>query len=126
MKEFRIIDNNTHCASCGEDFEQFKKYSMSTGYGSNRKGVKICYACCDNEARKELLEYDRIDQYISSDFKLLTTWSGGILGKVTWAGKTHVFSRHRRHIDVTDVHGQRWYGVGAEGEYTTLRKRKKQ
>ena len=81
----------------------------------------ICYACADTRQTADLLTQDKFFGYVSSDSHNLTTWTGGVLGRIFF-GKRHPWSRERYFVSARDVHGQRWHGTGAPGMWCNLRK----
>lgn len=121
------------CHDCGAEIHTpestVKTGSGATGYAilHDPEGAKICYACADTRERDAMLTENRFIAYVSRDWSILTTWTGGKLGTVTRVGSVHPFSRHsfdgeRHYISATDVHGQKWRGTGAPGMYARLRK----
>jgi hypothetical protein len=96
---------------------------IGSGYAVS-DGKMICYNCADDMSREYLKTDTRLFAYVSADWKHLTTWSGGILGRIEKVGELHVWSRERRYITAVDVHGAQWYGVGSNGMYAQVRKKK--
>lgn len=102
---------------------------FGTGVGRLPDGRTLCYACCDEHARNELLDRSRpVVAYLSADERTVTTWSGGVLGYVTRCvpcaltrpSYTHD-RRSYRSVRVSDVHGNAWYGRGSAGIAIRLR-----
>ncbi|WP_424863042.1 hypothetical protein [Streptomyces sp. MMS24-I29] len=57
---------------------------ISTGYARDADtGDRRCYPCADAKQRTEMQSPDAWTGYIGSDRQRFTTWSGGLLGKVT-------------------------------------------
>lgn len=54
------------CAICKKEIIRVKN-SISTGYGTNDKGEKICYACIGEMDKKELIETGKFNGYLSKD-----------------------------------------------------------
>lgn len=113
---------NTATLDCGHPPAPQTDGSCGTGYGKDNQGRTHCYECCAAQDRAYLLGHDRFAGYLSSDGKSLTNWPGSVLGKVVVTGKRHPWSRHRYYVSVVDVHRQWWSGIGAPGEYCTLRR----
>jgi hypothetical protein len=119
--------NATACAHCAGPFTKTPD-GLGTGYAKRASdGALICYTCADFEERCSLLTQAKFCAYVSSDGKSLTTWTGGILGRVTGTGKPHPWTRRspfgeRRYMTFRDVHGQGWHGTGAPGMYATIRR----
>ncbi len=96
---------------------------LGSGYARTADGRTMCYLCADELQRLEMATVDRFTAYVSSDGRTLTTWSGGVLGRCTLAGR-HPWSSERQYLRATDVHGNRWHGTGAPGMYACLRRAK--
>ena len=112
------MDNNL--LDCGHGPSPHE--SFTTGYGIDKDGRKHCYDCCAAMDLECLKNERRFSGYLSSDGKSLTNWPGRVLGRVVVTGKRHPWSRGRYYVSVKDVHGGWWSGVGAPGEYCSLRK----
>lgn len=110
------------CHDCGE-VKPIQR-SGGTGYASfpDPDGEHlVCYACADKRQAADLITENRFTGYVSCDGRSLTTWSGGTLGRI-FLGSLHPWSRERRYLSATDIHGQRWHGTGAPGMWCDLRK----
>ncbi len=105
--------------SCGHNPSPHEHFT--TGAATLPDGREICYECADKRERADLLTHDKFTAYVSSDGLRLTTWTGGILGRVDF-GAHHPWSRERHYLRAYDCHGQAWHGTGAEGMYCNLRK----
>lgn len=96
--------------------------AISAGFAGLPDGRMVCYPCADAIQRAELVTTDRYTAYLSRDAQSVTTWTGGVLGRVT----SHHTSRAARktYVRVTDVHGQHWHGQGPaeSGTYVGLRR----
>lgn len=100
--------------------------TVSGGYGTDAEGKTYCYDCCTERDNAALLAESRCVHYWGTDkggLPSLTNWPGYVLGKL-YPGRLHPWSRKRRYVSAVDCHGQRWHGVGAPGEWVTLRKAK--
>jgi hypothetical protein len=106
------------CDECG------KVSPNSDGYGANEHAM-YCYACCRARDIKEMADRSKpFACYLSDDGKTVINWPGGILGRVTWSSvsRTGWHGSTLTHINVTDVHGGRWYGKGSgRGMFILLR-----
>jgi hypothetical protein len=110
------------CHDCGE--VKPVQTSGGTGYArcTDPDGEHlVCYACTDKRQTAELLTRDTFTGYISGDGRNLTTWTGGILGRISF-GSRHPWSRERYYVRAYDVHGQSWHGTGANSMWCNLRK----
>lgn len=106
---------------------------FTTGYGTNAKDEKFCFACCGKQDRADMLEDGRAILYLDEktrkitnwpntlSFEVATMWTGdhNIAGKVTfarfigpdgkvWSGKcvgydTQIFHCKRTNIDPAQI-----------------------
>lgn len=86
---------------------------FAAGYATRVKdGAKICYDCADRMQREELLVEKEVFGYLSSDGKLITTWTGGELMKVTSEGsaRTGFYGSRVTYVRAEGPDGSRWYG----------------
>lgn len=118
--------------SCGHPPTPQPSGGIGTGYATDAiTGETSCYDCA-SKAEIELLRHvDRFFAYLSTDNRHVVTWPGGRVGTVTRytedSGRWTRFGRvHRRYVQVTDVHGNRWTGTGPveNGNYVRLRRMK--
>ena len=100
----------------------------STGYARGAADELICYPCADNLQRAAMLDRSHpVGAYIASDGRAVTTWTGGILGRVSYWTRCELTRRSRMHgthyrsIHVIDVHGAHWHGRGSPGLAVSLR-----
>jgi hypothetical protein len=98
---------------------------IGTGYAVQNDKM-ICYSCADEIQREEMKTETHLFLYVSQDWKHITTWSGGTVGRIAKVGSLHSWSRERRYISAVDDHGNKWHGVGSNGMYCKIRKGKKQ
>lgn len=96
-----------------------------------RNGDKLCVPCADECERERIADVTvrRCSGYLSDDGRRVVTWTGGKLGTVTHTGKEVPRTRRsadgaRHYIRVRDCHGGLWYGTGARGMWTNLRRAK--
>lgn len=93
------------------------------GYAVTPDGRKICPACADSEQAAEMSRTPiggRFFAYLSSDGRNVTTWTGGVLGRVT-----RTTSNDRQtFVRVVDASGGHWAGIGPSesGTYVSLRR----
>lgn len=98
------------------------------GYAVTPNNEMLCFPCADADQRESLETGNRCVGYLSADGKSLTTWTGGILGKVTdWnpcklTRVSYTHGKSYRSVRVTDCHGSEWYGRGSPGIAISLRR----
>lgn len=116
----------THCHNCRA---KFVKQGIGTGYATDQaSGIRICYACADDQQRAKLLTETVVGAYVLDNGSQITTWTGGHLmtieSEVTHGDWRSAFGPITYYRAV-DVHGQRWYGKGSgRGMCITMRKNK--
>jgi hypothetical protein len=95
-----------------------------TGYSTDSDGFTRCYPCSDTAEREQMKTADRVFGYLSADNRSVTTWTGGILARVT---SHHVSKPARKtYVRAVDPDGVVWSGTGPSesGTYVNLRRRK--
>ncbi len=93
-------------------------YITVPGTAPDQASYTMCYACADEDMRQYgLTTQDETMLYLGMDGYRVTTWSGGIMGRVT----RYTPSRSRVDVQVLDVNGRRWYGTGPRDSGTYLR-----
>ncbi len=111
----------TEQLSCGH---QSTPRGLAAGYATTPDGAHICYACADSLQAAEVANSqpgDRITLYVSSDGRMITTWTGGVIMRVQRWGKRHPFSRERSYLRAVDVDGRMWSGTGCAGMWAALK-----
>lgn len=100
----------------------------ATGVAYTADNRSMCYACADAATRETMRTADSVVLYLHASGNV-TTWSGGIMGRV--ASRTERscggFARRykRTYVRVTDLDGREWYGSGpGDGMYIRLRARR--
>ena len=118
--------NTTPTLSCGHLPSPHGPHTTGTAHLAD--GREVCWECADNMQREDLKERKPVCAYVSIDGKRITTWSGGILMKVTHSATcklTRVSFTHDRRsyrsIHARDVHGALWYGRGSAGVLIRMR-----
>ncbi|GAA2628105.1 hypothetical protein GCM10010411_76730 [Actinomadura fulvescens] len=121
-----VADTGACCArpnicDCGHPPEPVPPGGGATGYATwSPTGETLCYPCADQRQREELRTAQRAVVYLSDGQMHVTTWTGGLLGRVTrsWLGSTRCDTLsgpwRMRYVHVTDVHGGRWHGQGSD------------
>lgn len=100
-----------------------------TGYAVTPQGELICYDCADVRQREDLKDRSKpFVAYVDSAGKLITTWTGGVLARITQSWPCQLTRRSNWHdsksykcIRATDVHGGKWFGRGSAGVAIKLR-----
>ena len=104
-------------------------HTGGTGYAVLRDPpeARICYGCADTRERLAMRKDDKIFAYLSADQARITTWTGGVLARVTWVSfpKRVGFGR-RQYVNAIDATGQKWHGSGPvdSGSYVRLTRTK--
>lgn len=119
----------THCALCSTAFPPVPQGGGAAGYAVTREGLHICYACADAQQIEEMKDRSKsFGAYVSSDGQRITSWTGGLLMRVTQSWSCQLTrqsqwhdSRSYKSIRATDVHGKKWYGRGSAGVCITMR-----
>jgi hypothetical protein len=95
---------------------------IGTGYATTPDGRRICYGCADSREAERMARGETIVAYLSTDARTVTTWTGGVLARVTSA---HTSARARKtYVRAVDVDARSWHGSGPaeSGTYVTLRR----
>ena len=95
-------------------------YLTVPGTQPGQDSYTMCYACADEDMRQYGLTVPgETVLYVSPDNYRVTTWSGGVMGRIT----RYTPSRSRVDVQVRDVNGRKWYGTGPRdsGTYVKLR-----
>lgn len=102
---------------------------MASGYAVDQDDRTMCYGCADSAEAARMATADRFDAYVSGDGRTITTWSGGVLARVTsmteWQGRTPSGGRYdMAHVVARDADGATWSGRGpGAGMYVRLRRK---
>jgi hypothetical protein len=82
-----------------------------TGYGRNKDNKTICYACCAENDKKELIETGKLHGYF--DGQKFTNWPGSFSIPVNYQSKSwHNFAGKNGRTDFwLYFEGQRYHGV---------------
>jgi len=106
MSEHRFV-----CADCGE--EKVHTDSLTTGYGINREGRKVCYSCCGKRDSAEMTATGRAVLYLTEEagVPVVTNWPGTLRLRVTHTRKgSHNIAGSMVSIWFTDLDGREWHG----------------
>ena len=103
---------------------------FSTGSATDHAGRTMCYPCADSAQAADMatLGTRRISLYLSSDGKNITTWTGGVMARVTEHGASNragFYGSSIHYIRARDVDGVMWFGKnGGPGMSITLTRAK--
>lgn len=101
---------------------------VGTGYARHAVTNKtMCYGCADSQAAADMSAEDKYGAYLSGDGKNITTWSGGVLARVTYEGKarTGFHDSEITYLRARDANGATWYGRnGGRGMCVTIKRAK--
>lgn len=86
------------CTQCGE--RKVHESDLSTGYGKDKDGNKVCFDCCginDTNELENLKPKEKFTLYMDTKAKKLTNWPGTLViplsfikeGKHNMAGKRY-------------------------------------
>jgi len=108
-------DTGFTCSVCGKVIQR-DEASCTTGYGTNDKGEKVCFACCADQDKAWMREHGRIGLYLidpkagEPGLMEVTNWPGSL----RFAVGSYRRSRHSWHLWRTDVwfdfEGKVWHG----------------
>lgn len=107
------------CDQCNEEIIR-EEGSLTTGYGVDKSGNKVCHKCCgENDSKKLALSVpgDRFTFYLTKEG--ITNWSGTLIIPTSSTSK----SRHNWGLTRTDVwfrhQGNNFHGYSI-GEFTQV------
>lgn len=105
--------------------------SIGTGYARTQDERTLCYPCADTAERADFLNpaTSVYPAYVNSEATQVTTWTGGMLGRITSYGvgtlrTTPTGGRYRtRTLRVTAPDGSAWHASGSDNyDVITLRR----
>lgn len=99
---------------CGHDADA-QKTDITTGYGTTRDGRKICFACCGEMDRQELINTGKGILYLTtrpnSDIATLSNWPGTLKLVCHVKRGRHNIARYRYDVWFIGPDGKQWHGV---------------
>lgn len=80
-----------HCVRCDKDVTT-EHYEFTTGYGLDKDGGKVCYACCADWDKADMIEHGKTMLYLTKNDAgkwIVTNWPASLVFPVavTWTGK---------------------------------------
>lgn len=88
---------------------------FTSGYGENLEGKKICYACCAEQDKKDMIETGKAILYLTEDSKTnmykVTNWPASLTFNATVRKGKHNLARTRYDAWFTGPDGKNWHGV---------------
>lgn len=98
------------CNVCHKDIVK-EKDSISTGYGIDKDNNKVCFACCGEQDRKQLLEEGKLFGYWSHGF--FSNWPGTLKIKAYYSRDSfHNFAGRNGRTDFWfNFEGKHFHGV---------------
>lgn len=110
-------------STCGHEL---RADGCAAGYARTHDGRVLCYFCANSEqlvTAQHAQRGDRIFAYVSSDGQSITTWTGGMLGRVTRRSEGWVSPSARGVYITAKILGGPWvYGRGGgNGQCINLR-----
>lgn len=104
--------HNFTCSRCHEDKEHVS--DTTTGYGTNKAGEKICFACCAIVDREQMDKEGKAVLYLSQDSKVwrVTNWPGSLsLPVLSHTKGKHNLAGVRYDVWFRDRTGALWHGT---------------
>ena len=94
-------------------------HKPSPGTAHTSDGEEICYKCANKRELADMLKGKKYTGYLDGD--KVTTWPGGLLGKV-WSKKdTYRFGNKMVYFQFHAPDGSSWWGLGmGDGMYANL------
>jgi len=115
MREHRFV-----CVDCGQ--EKIHVDSLTTGYGIDRAGNKVCFACCAKRDTADMSATGCAVLYLTEgpEGAHVGNWPGTLKIRVTHLRKgSHNIAGSRTDVWFTDCDGRQWHGVQL-GEFSQI------
>lgn len=124
----RHVDGVFFRCACCRKVKATSGNGCSTGYAVMPTDELYYYNCADVNQREELKDRSKpFVAYVDSAGKNITTWTGGVLARITQSWPCQLTRRSFWHgngyscIRAVDVHGGKWFGRGSPGIAIKLR-----
>lgn len=114
------------CNICGITKQPDSQFT--TGYGRDKHDNKVCYLCCADQDKKQMMDEGKITLYLTESKSPLqgmkpeyvSNWPGTLRFPVYHSRKgRHNFARTRTDVWFQGPDGNEWWGV-LYGEHTQL------
>jgi len=100
------------CVDCGQEICHVDR--LTTGYGIDRAGNKVCYACCGKRDSVDMSATGRAVLYLTEgpEGAFVSNWPGTLKYHVQYKRVgTHNLAGRRVDVWFTDSAGRKWHGV---------------
>ncbi len=95
------------CSQCGE--HKIHENNISTGYGIDKEGNKVCFDCCgknDMEILKNLPKGEKMCLYLDTKQMYITNWPGSL--------KLKVWSIRKGRHNIAGNRYDTWFNLGKQ------------
>ena len=108
-----MIEHGFVCVDCGE--EKIHVDSLTTGYGIDKQGRKVCYSCCGNRDSVDMSATGRAVLYLTEkgpEGTVVSNWPGTLKFRVRYKRVgSHNLAGRRVDVWFTDSDGREWHGI---------------
>ena len=107
---------------CGHDPSPHSEHTTGTAQLPDNRVV--CYSCADTWQREQMRTSDLTSAYLTD--ASVTTWTGGLLARVTWRVERTMRVNGRKfrrvYFRAVDTNGRHWHGNSpGDGMYCRMR-----
>ena len=108
-----MIEHRFVCVDCGQ--EKIHVDSLTTGYGIDKQGRKVCYSCCGKRDSADMSATGRAVLYLTEEGPegaVVSNWPGTLKFRVRYKRVgSHNLAGRRVDVWFTDSDGREWHGV---------------
>ena len=101
------------CVDCGQ--EKIHVDSLTTGYGIDKQGRKVCYSCCGKRDSADMSATGRAVLYLTEEGPegaVVSNWPGTLKFRVRYKRVgSHNLAGRRVDVWFTDSDGREWHGI---------------
>ena len=101
------------CVDCGQ--EKIHVDSLTTGYGIDKQGRKVCYSCCGKRDSADMSATGRAVLYLTEEGPegaVVSNWPGTLKFRVRHKRVgSHNLAGRRVDVWFTDSNGREWHGI---------------